>query len=228
MRRELFFAVLVAGATSCGLIDAFSGDLSCDADGLCSCPAAPEAQCIGEGCRCDDDGQLVCTDVDTICSLLDDDGCANDACNCHDRNGGECSCSEAPGVCSTGNGSIVSALDGSDSCIGNCECSAEEGCACLDADCAYGVDGAVCTTDDDCQVLQMASETGCTAEDAGCIGDEFCGQLPGGETGCFVPGDCSRAVAVERADGGGSTVVCVSANAEAVCRDGVCADSVTD
>lgn len=231
MRREILVLVLVATAAGCGLINAITGDgddggIVCDVDGICLCVDAPDTLCIGDGCRCDDDGLIACSGIDTICSLIDDDGCANDACVCHDEGSGACNCEDAPGACSTDSGSIVLTDDSGEGCVGNCSCSISEGCSCLGSDCVYTVDGALCSADIDCQLLQMATSTGCdTSRD--CAAGEFCADVADGETGCFVSGGDDDGCATLDTRDGGEEKVCVNALAVATCDAGQCAGSIS-
>jgi hypothetical protein len=218
MRREFLVLVLLAGATSCGLIDAISGGPVCDENG-CACPQdTSDVFCLGDACACGEDGTSVCDTPDGVCSVEDDDGCFNAACVCSGDDA--CDCLAAAGTCSTTNGTIELTGDGSnDSCIGNCACTLDVGCECLDTDCVFGVDGAPCETTDECRVLQMASDTGCASE-RDCADGQFCGQLPGGETGCFLPNDdCSPSVLVVDVVSGGSAPVCLSPRAAATCDE---------
>lgn len=236
MRRE-FLLVLVAFVAGCGLIDAINGagddDLLCDADGRCSCPNdSDDVSCIGSPCTCGDDGTSDCENPDSVCSVEDADGCFNAACVCAFRNDDGCDCFADAGTCSTTNGTILLDGDGSnESCIGNCACTFDEGCTCLGTDCVFGVDGAQCNITENCRVLQMASDVGCTAN-RDCEDSDVCGRVADGETGCFSSRACvSDADEVEftiETVSGEVTTVCVTTLAQAVCVLGQCTDSIPE
>jgi hypothetical protein len=213
--RFQVFALCALGG--CALIDAFPGNqpgtsggpdelLECDEEGVCSC-GQDGITCVGEGCNCTEAGEIFCEPFDTICGVIDEDGCNNASCSCQ-KNEGDCDCRAEPAQCLGFGGATVSTFEPL-GCSGTCHCERPlEGqgparCACADDGCLLATAGISCTEDSDCTKPSRAASTGCEARaigrDPGCQDDEECvvfDTVDGDDRGyCFkvpsgVPAQC--------------------------------------